>query len=341
MFVQKSVGDCFNEKFICFKLQADDKEGKNKTLVSKLNVNSYPTSIWLNHKEEILHVSTGYMKAEELINEAKLALDPENRLSEVIKKWENGDRSFEVGKKFFANDANRSGEFDAFFMSLSDEQKMDEDLFDIIAFGFRLSTKGEAFQYMCKHREAFGEKIGKDFCNRILQGKIEQALNYSDGKEQYTEAVERFRSYDQPFMEMIEAKVQCFESLNNKAYDKFKVEADHVITSYGKDYPYLFVDFVFDIKSIEDKEILSSINGKELILKCAKKYDELTPDVYESNRIYVYAYRFLGNKEKALEAAQIAIDDLQNNPKHKEYRESEIGLLNEQIESIKNELNAD
>ncbi len=335
VFVQKAVGDYFNENFICFKLQADDKEGKNRALVNKLKATAYPTLMWLNHKEEVLHVSTGYKNAEKLINEAKISLDTENRLGEALKKWENGDRSFEVGKKFFANDANMSGEFDAFFMSLSDEQKMDEDLFHIIVFGFNLSTKGEAFKYMCEHRAEFGEIIGKNRFDRFLQRQIEPVLTYTKGTEVYAKEVERFRSYGLPLIDMIEAKILCYDYLKNKEYDKFALEADQVLTSYGKDYPYLYLTFLFKIKSIKNEEVLNSINGKEMVLKCAQKYDDAISDKYESNRIYVHAYRFIGNKEKALEAAQNAINDLNNNPKHKDYKESSIESLKKDIEKIR------
>jgi len=336
VFVQKSVGDYFNENFICFKLQADAKNDQNKELAKKLNVSAYPTLLWLNHKGEMLHTATGYKEAEELIREGKTSFDIENRLGTILTKWKNGDRSFELGRKYFDYDRNKSGEFDSFFMSLNDSQKMDSALFDIIFYHFPLNLEEGAFKYMLQHRKDYCKNLDKESFDWFVQSKIEGELERTKGTEKFNKVLERFKPYDLPFLDMIKAKVLCLDFFEKEEYETFVVEAEKVLENDGKNYPNLYATFVYQIIFGKNKEALTTTNNKALVLKWAKAYEHVAVDKYESNNLYFRVYQFVGNKEKALEAAQNAIDALKSNPKHKAYRDMMIEGLQDEIERIKN-----
>jgi len=335
VFVQKSVGDYFNENFICFKLQADAKNDQNKELAKKLNVSAYPTLLWLNHKGEMLHTATGYKEARELIIEGKTSFDTENRLGTVLTKWKKGDRSFELGKKFFAYDNNKSGEFDSFFMSLNKTQKMDSTLFDIIFYRFPLEIEGEAFKYMLQHRIEYCKKLDKSSFDWFVKSKLEKELESTKGTEEFEKVLGRFKAYDLPYLDMLKEKVICLNYFEKEEYEKFGVVAQKVLKKYGKKNPYLYATFIYRIVFGKNKEVLATTNNKELILKWAKEYEYMAVDKYESSNVYVQVYRFVENKEKALEAAHNAIDALKSNPKFKAYRDMMIEGLQEEIESIK------
>lgn len=335
VFVQKSVGDYFNENFICFKLQADAKNGQNKELSKKLKVSSYPTLLWLNHKGEMLHTATGYKEADELIVEGKASFDTENRLGTVLTKWKNGDRSFELGKKFFAYDHNKSEEFDSFYMSLNEAQKVDSSLFDVIYYRFPLSLEGGAFKYMLQHRKDCCKNFGKDNFDWFVKSKLEEELVRTKGTEEFEKVLGRFKVYDLPYLEMLKAKVLCLDYFEKEEYETFNKEAVKVLETYGENNPFLYATFIYKIIFGKNKEALINSNNQKLVLKWAKEYEKVAVDKYESNNVYVQVYRFVGNKEKALEAARNAINALKSNPKFKAYRDMMIEGLKEEIESIK------
>ena len=335
VFVQKSVGDYFNENFICFKLQADAKNDQNKELAKKLNVSAYPTLLWLNHKGEMLHTAIGYKDAAELIGEGKTSFDTENRLGTILTKWKNGDRSFELGKKFFAYDHNKSEEFDSFYMSLNEAQKVDSSLFDVISYRFPLSLEGKTFKYMLQHRKDCYKNFGKDNFDWFVKSKLEEELERTKGTEEFEKVLGRFKAYDLPYLEMLKEKVLCLDYFEKEAYETFNAEAVKVLETYGENNPFLYATFIYKIIFGKNKEALTTTNYQKLVLKWAKEYEYVALDKYESNRVYVNVYRLVGNKEKALEAAQNAINALKSNPKFKAYRDMMIEGLQEEIESIK------
>ena len=283
----------------------------------------------------MLHTAIGYKDAAELIGEGKTSFDTENRLGTILTKWKNGDRSFELGKKFFAYDHNKSEEFDSFYMSLNEAQKVDSSLFDVISYRFPLSLEGKTFKYMLQHRKDCYKNFGKDNFDWFVKSKLEEELERTKGTEEFEKVLGRFKAYDLPYLEMLKEKVLCLDYFEKEAYETFNAEAVKVLETYGENNPFLYATFIYRIVFGKNKEALTTTNNQKLVLKWAKEYEYVALDKYESNRVYVNVYRFVGNKEKALEAARNAINALKSNPKYKAYRDMLIESLQDEIESIK------
>jgi len=283
----------------------------------------------------MLHTAIGYKDAAELIGEGKTSFDTENRLGTILTKWKNGDRSFELGKKFFAYDHNKSEEFDSFYMSLNEAQKVDSSLFDVISYRFPLSLEGKTFKYMLQHRKDCYKNFGKDNFDWFVKSKLEEELERTKGTEEFEKVLGRFKAYDLPYLEMLKEKVLCLDYFEKEAYETFNAEAVKVLETYGENNPFLYATFIYKIIFGKNKEALTTTNYQKLVLKWAKEYEYVALDKYESNRVYVNVYRFVGNKEKALEAARNAINALKSNPKYKAYRDMLIESLQDEIESIK------
>lgn len=86
VFVNDSVGDYFNEKFIAVKVQMDKTDNDNEEIkkwygdaeiISKqFDIQAFPSLLFLNPKGIIVDLKTGYKNAEELIHIAQASTDP-------------------------------------------------------------------------------------------------------------------------------------------------------------------------------------------------------------------------------------------------------------------------
>jgi thiol-disulfide isomerase/thioredoxin len=100
VFPLKEVGDFYNANFVNLKM--DMEKGEGPALLKRYGVKGFPTLLFLDHKGNVLYTKVGGGDAAALIAEAKLALDPNERIDVVASKYKNGDRSPEVITKYVA-----------------------------------------------------------------------------------------------------------------------------------------------------------------------------------------------------------------------------------------------
>ena len=89
VFVLPQVGDVYNKNFICLKIDAEKGEGKE--LAKRYGVNSYPTYIFVNPKnQEIIHRSGGNKPVEDFLYDAQGAINPKLGSVYMGKKYASG-----------------------------------------------------------------------------------------------------------------------------------------------------------------------------------------------------------------------------------------------------------
>ncbi len=89
VFVLPQVGDVYNKNFICLKIDAEKGEGKE--LAKRYGVNSYPTYIFVNPKnQEIIHRSGGNKPVEDFLYDAQGAINPKLGSVYMDKKYASG-----------------------------------------------------------------------------------------------------------------------------------------------------------------------------------------------------------------------------------------------------------
>lgn len=91
VFPQKIVGEFFEKNFISVKVNTE-KEGKGKALQEKYEILYYPTFLFLEGDGSQVHRMAGYQSAPKLIDLGIVAMNPNNRLSSLMKRYEDGDR---------------------------------------------------------------------------------------------------------------------------------------------------------------------------------------------------------------------------------------------------------
>ncbi len=107
-FVQEQVGEYFNPRFVCVKI--DMEKGEGVELRKKYDVNAYPTLLVLNAEGELLSRHAGYLEADKLIEFAENGVKG-GGLAEMHKRYAAGERSVEFIRDYLAqlDDAAMSG----------------------------------------------------------------------------------------------------------------------------------------------------------------------------------------------------------------------------------------
>lgn len=90
VFPQKKVGDYFNQRFVCIKLNAE-KEGKQDA--QTYQVKAYPTFLVLDTDKNVKLDIKGSMTAETFLSKIESELNPQLSPEAMKKRYDNGERT--------------------------------------------------------------------------------------------------------------------------------------------------------------------------------------------------------------------------------------------------------
>ncbi|RYY40109.1 MAG: DUF255 domain-containing protein [Chitinophagaceae bacterium] len=88
VFTKPMVGQLYNDKFINVKI--DMEEGEGPELAKLLNIEAYPTLLFINEKGEVLHKSVGALNPVAFVELARVALDPSKQFYTQMRRAEKG-----------------------------------------------------------------------------------------------------------------------------------------------------------------------------------------------------------------------------------------------------------
>lgn len=99
-FVNKAVAKYYNEHFINVKIDMETEEGIK--LQEKYNVNAYPTLLYIDSEEQLLHRATGYRygAAKSLIKIGKHALNKNKRSEKLAFEYAKGNKAPKFSLKY-------------------------------------------------------------------------------------------------------------------------------------------------------------------------------------------------------------------------------------------------
>ena len=138
VFPDKELGDYINANFVSYK--ADGQMSTGKMLARKYGVGSYPHYLFLDTKGNLIYKVRGFMRAHELIEEARVAADPGsyNQYQLYKRKFNAGNRDKHLLKEYLKLGYKRYKEvdaevYDAFFNSLDLMDKQDDENLVLVA----------------------------------------------------------------------------------------------------------------------------------------------------------------------------------------------------------------
>ncbi len=180
-FTDLDVGKFFNDKFICYKMDAE--KGFGTVVAQRFNVTSYPTCIYLDASENLLYKQEGLMQANDMLKEGEMVVRNSNdtKPKHVLdKQYTDGNRDPEflleyIVKKSSYNEDN-SIIVDEYVAQLTPiQQSSEKTLRLIVNNGFQLD--GPAYNVLLKFREK-AESLFEEG-NRKVDGIFANVINQS------------------------------------------------------------------------------------------------------------------------------------------------------------------
>lgn len=162
IFPQLAVAEHFNQNFINYKV--DMEKGEGIELQKKFHIAAYPTLLWVDQEGNVVHRAVGFMKAEQLIAEAKKALSGESPLAKLEKQYKkdkkNPDVVYAYLKSLTETADSRARAIAEYYLSLIPKHRyLDAEIFTLISKHVE-SPFSPAFTYIFEHRSDFDRKFG-------------------------------------------------------------------------------------------------------------------------------------------------------------------------------------
>ncbi len=168
VFTNENVAEFYNEKFVCAKI--DMEKGEGIELAKKFEVNAYPTLLFLDASGEVIHRSLGALDGPNFITLGRLALDPEQNLAGLSKKFKAAPADFSAAYPYFfmLNDASLSsqlsGELDSWFAKQPKAAWVERPNWKML-YEFVESPENPAFQNMVASLSDFSARYTADSVN--------------------------------------------------------------------------------------------------------------------------------------------------------------------------------
>ena len=182
VFPQKTVGDYFNPRFVCIKIDAEKGEGVE--LARRFNVKAFPTFVILDKNENVLEIKEGGLPdGERFTASIDRVINPERSPESLKARYDGGERTADLISAYAAclmDEAEQNGQLNKakvdtvnqlvldYFNGLTDAQKLSaENLF--VYQRYSKSPLDAYGRYMVAHREEFALEIREQINNRLAE----------------------------------------------------------------------------------------------------------------------------------------------------------------------------
>lgn len=304
-FMDQSVGDFFNQKFINVKM--DMEKGEGPELARKYAVRAYPTLIFVDFTGEVVHQARGAQGVEALLKLGESALQKIDHSGMYEEAYEKGDRSPELVLNYIKslNEAGKptlkiSNEF------LREQQDLSTPENLAILFEATVVADSRIFNLFIDHRNAMERLKGEE----AVANRIEYACGNT---------VKRAFEFESENL-LEEAKAKMKEHYPQHAAGfAAKVDRQYAIArGDAKDYYKACNAYVKAVAKEEPKELHMLAREIERNFakdaKCMKLAEKLAEDAAEQGGLYNYYYTFAtilyanGKEKEALEVAERSLE---------------------------------
>lgn len=172
VFPQGKVGDWFNPRFVCLKVDAEKGEGKE--LAQKYRVRAYPTFVVLKADGTEVYTTSGARPADEFVEKIRKGIDPKWSPEGLTRRYKKGERDPELVKDYaiLQLEGGHTDEglqvINDYFKSLSPKKRVKaENFFLYSEFAMRLSD--EKARYMLDNKERFVKANGLEPVETLLR----------------------------------------------------------------------------------------------------------------------------------------------------------------------------
>lgn len=299
-FNQPEVGEFFNENYINLKM--DMEKGEGIALAANYMIQAYPTLLFINGAGEVVHRAVGFHKPEELVALGQLALNPEQRLQTLDRRYQNGDRDpdFLFSYAYTKKQAYSGGYLDP----ANDYMKSQKDLHTArnleFIYDFAEYVDDAFFKYMVHKRDIFESHYGRNAVFSKFESVLDDGafLNAPDWVALQKTIGSIFPGQEERYL--LSMKMAHFQA--NRQQPEFIAAATDYIKGYAGDDADLLNEIAWSFYEwVDDPKALKQA------VKWAQKSVKLQSE-YHNNDTLAALYAKLGQKSKAMKAGQKAIE---------------------------------
>jgi len=300
VFPNEQLGQFFNRQFINLRIDMESEEGKR--LKEQLRIHAYPNLLFANAEGEVLHREAGYQSVEALLELGKQALDPEERYAARWARYQSGERDpeflFDMAQAAF--DARLPEHMEVARAYLDSQEDWNTRRNRKLIFTLVESTQSKMFDFLVNHRPSFEQQFGARTVVDRIQGLImEEAFA---GDRSFAEMDELFERAFPEVADELSARFRMTYYRTAADYPRFAEAAVEYYERFPPDDPgelnntaWLFFE------TIEDRKLLKRA------VEWAQQSIAME-DRYYNNDTLAALYFKLGKEQKAIRAAQHAIE---------------------------------
>ncbi len=177
VFTKSAAGKYFKEHFISMKMDMEKGEGPATGL--KYVVKSYPTLLFVDSEGTLVHKVAGYQSVDNLLQQAKKALNPKSSLSAMEERYNIGDRNPDFLEKYLnlrysLHDQSHGPVLEEYLKTKKDWSKP-----KIVKIIYKnvVDADSPSFKYMVENKELFYRQFGTVKVGRKIQSLLERKMN--------------------------------------------------------------------------------------------------------------------------------------------------------------------
>ncbi len=154
------VGSYFNEHFINAKF--DMEKGEGKDLASRYGVRVFPTYLFINPDEQLVHRLVGFTPSDQFIEHASHTLDPDKQFYTLLKKYEADKRNTSMTENLIwsaieANETETAQKIAPEYFKSQSNWLTEKNL--TLIDRITLTSNDPYFKFMLEHKDEFGEQF--------------------------------------------------------------------------------------------------------------------------------------------------------------------------------------
>lgn len=311
IFPQQHVGDYMNANFVSIKM--DMEKGEGIELTKTYSVSAYPTLLFMDADGKVVHRATGAEKAEDFIEQAKIAFDPSKQLDNLEKQYQSGNRDFAFLAQYvkalytaYKLDAIEKVGKDV-IPTMKPEQYVTENGFTVIAHA-GVDYKSKVYNYLIKNKKAFIDKpyIGKESYDYVVGTAISKYLVEVATKKTLPELDKAITETEKDYVSPQQSQYKTYyygqHYLAQKQYDKWfdfnKKQADETFAKNQKEALGSYINTAYSVAVNPD---LDKAGLEQKAIAMVESVKNTDPESLAVNFCLASLYLKTANKEKGLE----------------------------------------
>lgn len=308
VFTQPAVGEYYNARYVCLKLDAEKE--KEHGFFRNYQATAFPSFFWLDEQGKLLDMQIGYADSGKFLRMAAEAekSDLNRRLEEGRKRWESGERTPGVVEDYVLGVLGKldPGQVEPLVMEyvagLTEEQLRTEENYRILRHFMREAGNNPVFCALIRNAGIYRQyEKGYDFWIHMYRMVVRAGICKRNEPETYEAYLAFLKDFRTPLSDMYGEILDMEYRLFRKDFGKGIPEALALAEKYAPEHPYLAGQFCYTLiiaGFFEEEQVAEALADQVITLAdCA-----LHAVPSKENLLYLCAaYARKGDYKKAYE----------------------------------------